>query len=72
MAQAKTFKALVTALAMAETKDEADAVLADVSYSYQHDKITYNDNELLYALGSKVLTGITGEKYYCSYSPLNR
>ena len=58
-----TFKKLIVLLAQATTAEDMQAFYAQVDRSYQSDKITFADNELLYALGGKVHEGITGERF---------
>ena len=46
----KTFKQLITDLAKVRSKDDLYRFMYDVDMSYQHDKITYKDNELIYEI----------------------
>lgn len=55
MANYKTFKQLVTALADVKTKEELHHFCYEVDMSYQHDKITYNDNEIIYKIINNVV-----------------
>ena len=55
MANYKTFKQLVQQLATIRTKEDLYKFCFDVDMSYQHDKITYNDNETFYAIVNNVV-----------------
>ena len=46
----KTFKQLVKMLSEVRTKDALQAFYAEVDRSYQHGKITYQDNVILYRI----------------------
>ena len=46
----KTFKQLVETISRAKTEQELNRAAADVDFSYQHDGITWKDNEMLYDL----------------------
>ena len=48
MTNYKTFKQLVVELSNVRTKEDLNAFCFDIDMSYQHDKITYQDNETLY------------------------
>lgn len=54
MTNYKTFKQLVVELSNVRTKEDLNAFCADVDMSYQHDKITYQDNETLYRIVNHV------------------
>ena len=51
----KTFKQLVQQLAAVRTKADLYKFCFDIDMSYQHDKITYNDNETLYTIVNNVV-----------------
>ncbi len=51
----KTFKQLITDLANVRSKDDLYRFMFDVDMSYQHDKITYNDNEIIYKIINNVV-----------------
>lgn len=46
--QYKTFKQLVKQLSEVKTTEDLWAFYGEVDMSYQHEKITYQDNEVLY------------------------
>jgi len=46
--QFKTFKQLVKQLSEVKTTEDLWAFYGEVDMSYQHEKITYQDNEMLY------------------------
>lgn len=48
MTNYKTFKQLVVELSNIRTKEDLYTFCGNVDMSYQHDKITYQDNETLY------------------------
>lgn len=50
----KTFKQLVIELSNVKTKEDLDIFCANVDMSYQHDKITYQDNETLYRIVNNI------------------
>lgn len=49
-----TFKQLIRMLAEVETKADAWDVECEVKKSYEHDKITWADHELIYSLLGKL------------------
>lgn len=51
----KTFKQLITDLAKVRSKDDLNRFMFDVDMSYQHDKITYKDNEVIYEIINNVV-----------------
>lgn len=51
----KTFKQLVTALSEIKTKEDLQHFCYEIDMSYQHDKITYTDNETLYKIINNVV-----------------
>ena len=51
----KTFKQLITDLAKVRSKDDLYRLMYDVDMSYQHDKITYKDNEIIYEIINNVV-----------------
>lgn len=51
----KTFKQLITDLAKVRSKDDLTRFMFDVDMSYQHDKITYKDNEVIYEIINNVV-----------------
>lgn len=51
----KTFKQLITDLAKVRSKDDLYRFMYDVDMSYQHDKITYKDNEIIYEIINNVV-----------------
>ena len=51
----KTFKQLITDLAKVRSKDDLYRFMYDVDMSYQHDKITYKDNEVIYEIINNVV-----------------
>lgn len=51
----KTFKQLITDLAKVRSKDDLYSFMFDVDMSYQHDKITYKDNEVIYEIINNVV-----------------
>ena len=51
----KTFKQLITDLAKVRSKDDLDRFMFDVDMSYQHGKITYKDNEIIYEIINNVV-----------------
>jgi hypothetical protein len=51
----KTFKQLITDLAKVRSKDDLYRLMSDVDMSYQHDKITYKDNEIIYEIINNVV-----------------
>lgn len=51
----KTFKQLITDLAKVRSKDDLTRFMFDVDMSYQHDKITYKDNEIIYEIINNVV-----------------
>ena len=54
MTNYKTFKQLVVELSNVRTKEDLSRFCSDVDMSYQHDKITYQDNETLYRIVNNV------------------
>lgn len=55
MASIKTYKALVEQIIAIETKDDFNKACAAIDRAYQQgEKITFDDNEQLYRLISKV------------------
>lgn len=57
MTNYKTFKQLVVELSNVRSKEDLDRFCFDVDMSYQHDKITYQDNETLYDIVRYVAAG---------------
>ena len=55
MANYKTFKQLVVELSQVKSKDDLYNFCFNVDMSYQHNKITYQDNETLYTIVNKVV-----------------
>lgn len=55
MTNYKTFKQLVVELSNVRTKEDLYQFCCDVDMSYQHDKITYQDNETLYRIVNNVV-----------------
>ena len=55
MANYKTFKQLVSQLAEVRTKEDLWTLCGDIDQSYQHEKITYKDNETLYQIINHVI-----------------
>lgn len=51
----KTFKQLVVELSNVKTQEDCFKFCHDVDMSYQHDKITYQDNETLYRIVNNVV-----------------
>lgn len=49
----KTFKQLVGELATVKTAEDLRNLCANIDLSYQHDKITFKDNETLYGIINK-------------------
>lgn len=52
--QAKSFKQLVKVISEINSEDSFNAACGDIDISFQNDKITWDDHELLYKLVSKV------------------
>lgn len=52
----KTFKQLVVELSNAKTQEDLNIFCHNVDMSYQHDKITFEDNETLYRIVNKFVT----------------
>ena len=50
----KTFKQLVDTIASISSKEDFNRACGEIDDSFQHDKITWNDHELLYKLISKL------------------
>lgn len=50
MTNYKTFKQLVVELSNVKTTEDLYTFCHDIDMSYQHDKITYQDNETLYRI----------------------
>lgn len=48
MTNYKTFKQLVVELSNVRSKEDLNRFCFDIDMSYQHGKITYQDNETLY------------------------
>ena len=55
MANYKTFKQLVVELSQVKSKSDLYNFCFNVDMSYQHEKITYQDNETLYTIVNKVV-----------------
>lgn len=55
MRQYKTFKQLISQLAEVRTKEELWALCGEIDGSYQHEKITWQDNETLYQIINHVV-----------------
>ena len=55
MTQYKTFKQLVVELSNVKTKEDLYTFCFDIDMSYQHGKITYQDNETLYRIVNNVV-----------------
>lgn len=55
MGQYKTFKQLISQLAEVRTKEDLWTLCGDIDQSYQHEKITYKDNETLYQIINHVV-----------------
>lgn len=55
MTNYKTFKQLVVELSNVRTKEDLYTFCDNVDMSYQHDKITYQDNETLYNIVRNVV-----------------
>lgn len=51
----KTFKQLVGQLAEVKNRDDLWALCGEIDQSYQHEKITYKDNETLYKIINNVI-----------------
>jgi hypothetical protein len=51
----KTFKQLIGQLAEVKTKEDLWALCGEVDMSYQHEKITYKDNETIYKIINNVV-----------------
>ena len=51
----KTFKQLVSQLAEVRTREDLWTLCGDIDRSYQHEKITYKDNETLYQIINHVV-----------------
>ena len=54
MTNYKTFKQLVYELSNVRTKEDLNRFCFQIDMSYQHDKITYQDNETLYRIVNNV------------------
>lgn len=54
MTNYKTFKQLVVELSNVRTKEDLNRFCFQIDMSYQHDKITYQDNETLYRIVNNV------------------
>ena len=52
--QAKSFKQLVKVISEINSEDSFNAACGDIDRSFQAEKITWDDHELLYKLVSKV------------------
>lgn len=52
--QFKSFKQIVSEIADINSQEDFDAACGDIDISFQHDKINWDDHELLYKLVSKV------------------
>lgn len=55
MEKYKTFKQLISQLAEVRTKEDVWTLCGEVDQSYQHGKITYNDNETIYKIINHVV-----------------
>lgn len=55
MTNYKTFKQLVVELSNVRTKEDLYTFCGNVDMSYQHGKITYQDNETLYRIVNNVV-----------------
>ncbi len=53
--KARTFKQLVQLMSEANSEDDALNAAGQIDVSFQHDKINWNDHQMLYALVSKVI-----------------
>lgn len=56
--KALSFKQLVNLLADVKTEEDFNRACGQIDMSFQHDKITWNDNELLYKLAGIIYKGI--------------
>lgn len=54
MTNYKTFKQLVVELSNVRTKEDLNPICFQIDMSYQHGKITYQDNETLYRIVNNV------------------
>jgi len=55
MTQYKTFKQLVAQLSEIKTTQDLWDLCGEIDRSYQHEKITYKDNETLYKIINNVV-----------------
>ena len=51
----KTFKQLVKEIAEIKTEEERLTVYVDIDNSFQHEKITWDDHQILYTLAFRVI-----------------
>lgn len=51
----KTFKQLVKEIAEIKTEEERLTVYVDIDNSFQHEKITWDDHQILYTLVFRVI-----------------
>ena len=49
-----TFKQLVKLISEIEVEDDKNEAFALIDWSYQHDKITWTDHEMLFTLTDKI------------------
>ena len=54
MTNYKSFKQLVVELSNVKTKEDLNRFCFQIDMSYQHDKITFQDNETLYRIVNNV------------------
>ena len=50
----KTFKQLVQAISEIRTENDRLAVCGEINKSFEHDKITWKDHEMLYGLACRI------------------
>ena len=54
MMQVLTYKQIVKAISEAKTEEELEKAMWDIDRSFEHEKITWNDHETLYAIASRL------------------
>lgn len=55
MRQYKTFKQLIIQLAEVQIKEDLYNLMGEVDMSYQHEKITYKDQETIYKIINNIV-----------------
>ena len=55
MRQYKTFKQLISQLAEVKSPEDLNILMGETDQSYQHEKITYKDQETIYKIINNVV-----------------